>query len=91
MTIYIVYSDSVEFTESNDQYLNPCIQAIFTTKDEAQDYADDLADRMNSGYYASEEYPYVKSYDVRSTYADDDIKCPPNKDKIINPNKSEVV
>ena len=84
MTIHIVYSDSVEFTKSNDQYLNPCIQAIFTTEDEAQDFADDLADRMNSGYYAHEEYPYVKSHEVRSTYAKVDVKCPPNKGEVIS-------
>jgi hypothetical protein len=81
MTIFIVYSDTVKFTKSHDQYLDPCIQAIFTTEGEAQDYADDLADRMNSGSYAHEEYPYIKSHEVRNTYTQ--VKCPPIKSEVM--------
>ena len=81
MTIFIVYSNSVEFTESNIMYLNPCIQAIFTTEDEAQGYADDLADRMNSGSYAHEEYPYITSHEVSNTYTQ--VKCPPIKSEVM--------
>tara|TARA_R100000742_G_C4258960_1_gene76807 strand:+ start:684 stop:938 length:255 start_codon:yes stop_codon:yes gene_type:complete len=79
MQIYIVYSNSVEFTESNEQYLNPCIQAIFTDEEQAERYADELSHSMNSGYYAAEEYPYIKSHDVRDKHVFQDITLPPNR------------
>jgi hypothetical protein len=65
MTIYIVFSDSIEFTESNNMYLNPCVQAVFTDATQAQDYVDELANRMNSGSYSHEEYPYIEKHEVR--------------------------
>ena len=65
MTIFIVYSDSVEFTKSNDMYLSPCIQAVFTDQDDAITYCAELTGRMDSGYYAHEEYPYIKHHEVR--------------------------
>ena len=81
MTIFIVYSNSVEFTEKNDQYLVPCIQAIFNDKTQAERYSDELTHRMNSGYYAAEEYPYIKSHDVRDRHNYLDAIYPPN-DKV---------
>ena len=79
MTIFIVYSNSVEFTKSNDSYINPCIQAIFNDEEQAQRYADELTHRMDSGYYAAEEYPYIKSYDVRDKHIYQDAICPPKR------------
>ena len=78
--IYIVYSNSVEFTKSKDQYLAPCIQAVFTDEKQAQRYADELTHRMDSGYYISEEYPYIKSYDVRDKHKYLDIEYHPNNE-----------
>ena len=80
MTIYIVYSNSMEFTEeSKDSYLMPCVQAVFNDEVQAQRYADELAHNMDSGYYCSEEYPYIKSYDVRDRHEYQDALCPPNR------------
>lgn len=66
MTVYLVYSDTIEFTKANEMYTSPCVQAVFNTKDDADDYCLDLVGRMNTGSYAHEEYPYIKSFDVRN-------------------------
>ena len=80
MEIFIVYCNSVEFTETTkSEYLMPCIQAIFTTEKEAKRYADELAHNMDSGYYCAEESPYIKSHDVRDKHNYFDALCPPNR------------
>jgi len=81
MTIFIVYSDSMEFNHSdnNTAYFKPCVQAVFTTEEQAQRYSDELTHRMDSGYYAAEEYPYIKSYDVRDKHTYQDAICPPKR------------
>jgi len=89
MTIFIVYSDSMEFNHSDNcpdnyvdectAYFKPCVQAVFTTEAQAQGYSDELTHRMDSGYYAAEEYPYIKSYDVRDKHTYQDAICPPKR------------
>ena len=82
MTIYIVYSNSMEFTkESKESYLMPCVQAVFNDEVQAQRYADELTHRMDCGYYCSEEYPYIKSFNVRDKHQYMDAIYPPN-DKV---------
>jgi len=84
MKIYIVYSNSVEFTKANEMYLSPCIQAIFNDKTQAERYSDELTHRMDSGYYSAEEYPYIKSHDVRDKHNYLNAICPPNKKTTLN-------
>lgn len=76
MKVYIVYSDDME--------LGPCIQAIFNARLDAMVYVDDLSSRMDSGTYAAEEYPYIKTHVVRDAYDKYKVKCPPSKANNLN-------
>jgi len=66
-------------SDNNTAYFKPCVQAVFTTEAQAQRYSDELTHRMDSGYYAAEEYPYIKSYDVRDKHTYQDAICPPKR------------
>ena len=60
MEVYVVYCDDLEY--------GACVQGIYSTMKAAKKHKHELSHRMDQGYYAHEEYPYIRVLQVRDEY-----------------------